>query len=242
MEYADGSIYYIFATGTTPPGTYSPSYTTPADKVPVALYFYAAASGGFPPYQVDVDEVRVTPAGASQAPLPPSYAFTGEWWEQDYQLLHLRARWYDVQNGIFLSKDAWEGSSLRPQSLNGWSYVEGNPVNSTDPSGMFPDCQSSTSCKVEILSVPVRDYFTVLGHTLIIYTGRKGNINIIEAGPDNGQLIMRKPLEPANPAERVNLNIASKWPYGGRVTVAEGESTCDKWICLKSKFMAIHLN
>ncbi|MBI1877046.1 MAG: hypothetical protein HYR94_02210 [Chloroflexi bacterium] len=137
VEYTDGSTYYIFSNGTTPWGTtrYTPSYTTPGDKVPVALYFYAAASGLFPPYQVDVDQVCVTPVVASQAAVNPAYGFSGEWWEQDVQLLHLRARWYDVQNGIFLSKDAWPGDVMRPQSLNGWSYVEGNPVNLTDPSG-----------------------------------------------------------------------------------------------------------
>jgi hypothetical protein len=50
-------------------------------------------------------------------------------------LLHLRARWYAPETGTFLSKDAWEGDERRSLSLNGWNYVEGNPVKNTDPSG-----------------------------------------------------------------------------------------------------------
>ncbi len=29
----------------------------------------------------------------------------------------------------------WQGDYTRPQSLDGWAYVEGNPINYTDPSG-----------------------------------------------------------------------------------------------------------
>jgi hypothetical protein len=29
----------------------------------------------------------------------------------------------------------WQGNYSRPLSLNGWTYVEGNPINRTDPSG-----------------------------------------------------------------------------------------------------------
>ncbi|MBK7450192.1 MAG: hypothetical protein IPJ47_12525 [Anaerolineales bacterium] len=32
----------------------------------------------------------------------------------------------------------WGGEYNRPLSLNGWGYVEGNPVNYVDPSGNIP--------------------------------------------------------------------------------------------------------
>jgi hypothetical protein len=38
--------------------------------------------------------------------------------------------------GRFLTKDSWQGDYYRPLSLNRWNYVEGNPVNYTDPSGL----------------------------------------------------------------------------------------------------------
>ena len=65
------------------------------------------------------------------------YGYTGEWWEADAGLLHLRARWYAPGTGTFLSRDAWPGDVRRGQSLNGWSYVEGNPINWVDPSGLY---------------------------------------------------------------------------------------------------------
>lgn len=67
------------------------------------------------------------------------YGFTGEWWEGEVELLHLRARWYDPEIGRFISKDVWIGSPERPLTLNGWNYVEGNPVNLVDSSGHFPE-------------------------------------------------------------------------------------------------------
>jgi hypothetical protein len=37
--------------------------------------------------------------------------------------------------GVFPSLDPFEGTMTRPMSLNGYNYVEGNPVNLVDPSG-----------------------------------------------------------------------------------------------------------
>ncbi len=50
-------------------------------------------------------------------------------------LIYLRARYMNPRLGIFLARDPWEGDVLRPGSMNGFNYVEGNPVNAVDPSG-----------------------------------------------------------------------------------------------------------
>jgi RHS repeat-associated protein len=66
--------------------------------------------------------------GASQ------YGYAGEWTDAS-GMQHLRARYYDPSVGRFVSRDIWEGFVTRPQSLNHWIYVEGNPINRTDPRG-----------------------------------------------------------------------------------------------------------
>jgi RHS repeat-associated protein len=66
------------------------------------------------------------------------YGYTGEWWNSEVGLLHLRARWYLPETGTFLSRDPWAGNILWSQTLNGWSYVENNPTNLIDPSGYCP--------------------------------------------------------------------------------------------------------
>jgi hypothetical protein len=40
--------------------------------------------------------------------------------------------------GRFLTRDTWSGDANKPMSLNRWAYTEGNPINSTDPTGNNP--------------------------------------------------------------------------------------------------------
>jgi len=70
-----------------------------------------------------------------------AYGYTNEYTSQG--LVYLRARMYAPGMGRFLTRDTWGGDYNRPLSLNRWMYVEGNPVNLTDPTGRFPEwCKS----------------------------------------------------------------------------------------------------
>jgi RHS repeat-associated protein len=75
------------------------------------------------PYGVEV--------GSAQAGL----GYTGEWYDGDMGMVYLRARWYDVYLNQFVSPDPIVPDYRNPQSINGYVYVLGNPVNYTDPSG-----------------------------------------------------------------------------------------------------------
>jgi RHS repeat-associated protein len=66
------------------------------------------------------------------------YGFTGEPFDPTAWLVYLRARYYRPLIGAFVSRDAYEGTMIRPMSRNRYSWVEGNPVNRVDPSGMIP--------------------------------------------------------------------------------------------------------
>ncbi|MEP7136092.1 MAG: RHS repeat-associated core domain-containing protein, partial [Chloroflexota bacterium] len=56
------------------------------------------------------------------------------------KLIYLRSRMYSPLTGRFTTQDSWQGDYNRPLSLNRWMYVEGNPVNRRDPSGLCPNC------------------------------------------------------------------------------------------------------
>ncbi len=69
-------------------------------------------------------------AGSAQT----SYGFTGEFTDPS-GMVYLRARYYNPNDGRFLTRDTWMGDYNSLLSLNRWLYVEGNPVNRNDPSG-----------------------------------------------------------------------------------------------------------
>ncbi len=54
-------------------------------------------------------------------------------------MLYLRARWYDPQQGRFLSRDPWDGDLSNPQTLNPYAYAHSQPTRYTDPSGKWVD-------------------------------------------------------------------------------------------------------
>jgi RHS repeat-associated protein len=62
------------------------------------------------------------------------YGFTGRERDADTGLMYYRARWYDPQQGRFLSEDpiGLEGG------VNLYAYVGNDPANSSDPLGLWP--------------------------------------------------------------------------------------------------------
>lgn len=72
-----------------------------------------------------------------------SFLYTGEQKDDAAGLYYLRARYYNPGNGRFLTSDPFQGELESPQSQNKYSYVENNPVNSTDPLGLYSMGQGS---------------------------------------------------------------------------------------------------
>jgi len=64
-----------------------------------------------------------------------TYGFTNEY--QSQGKIYLRARFYAPSIGRFLTRDTWNGDANSPMSFNKWGYVEGNPINRVDPTGLF---------------------------------------------------------------------------------------------------------
>ncbi len=88
------------------------------------------------------DSYGITPYGESVTPgasNATSNPFTwlgayGVMQEGATSLYYMRARWYDSSTARFLSRDPI--SSLAPQKINPYQYVEANPISSVDPLGL----------------------------------------------------------------------------------------------------------
>jgi RHS repeat-associated protein len=66
-----------------------------------------------------------------------SYLYTGEQYDKNLGEYYLRARYYSSSQGRFTGRDPFDGMLSEPLSLNKYAYVHGNPINSTDPTGML---------------------------------------------------------------------------------------------------------
>jgi RHS repeat-associated protein len=63
------------------------------------------------------------------------YGFTGEQADAATNLIYLRARYYSPSLKTFMSRDPWQGTGWRPETLSYYVYVANNPVLHADPSG-----------------------------------------------------------------------------------------------------------
>ena len=59
-------------------------------------------------------------------------------------LYYMRSRYYNVSIKRFMNRDTLRGDMSNSQSLNRYSYVQGNPVSYTDPFGTSPYADVST--------------------------------------------------------------------------------------------------
>ena len=66
-----------------------------------------------------------------------NHRYTGEYFDQESGLYHLRARDYDPVIGRFISMDEHPGTQIIPLTLNKYLYGNADPVNHIDPSGNF---------------------------------------------------------------------------------------------------------
>ena len=67
---------------------------------------------------------------------PPNYKFTGYERDPETGLDYAFARYYSARLGRFLSTDPIGGAIGDLQSHNAYAYVENNPANAVDPSGL----------------------------------------------------------------------------------------------------------
>ncbi|MCM1161698.1 MAG: hypothetical protein NC412_10780 [Roseburia sp.] len=74
-------------------------------------------------------------------------------------LYYMRARYYNTDIKRFINRDILDGTIGNGQSLNKYSYVQGNPVTLTDPFGLCP------------VGGSLNEYLKMLGHTALDLLG-----------------------------------------------------------------------
>ena len=96
------------------------------------------------------------------------YLYTGEQFDPHLGFYYLRARYLNTGTGRFWTRDSWEGNQSDPISLHKYLYCHADPVNGTDPSGLFllVDFQLRSSIEIggrsHMLPQQVRAYQTAV--------------------------------------------------------------------------------
>lgn len=112
------------------------------------------------------------------------FGATGEMVDVTGQV-YLRSRYYNPNFGYFSSLDPFEGTLERLMSLNRYSWVENNPANMIDPTGLQA---VETLCGLAVLS-PFDLFF---GDLLCLAIGGVALIGAIRAGQAAAQLNMEE--------------------------------------------------
>jgi RHS repeat-associated protein len=81
-----------------------------------------------------VESQKYEAFGKATGSLSTRYGYTGREYDADTKLNYYRARWYDAEQGRFLSSDPIGFKA----GENFYSYVGNSPMNKKDPSGLFP--------------------------------------------------------------------------------------------------------
>lgn len=64
-------------------------------------------------------------------------SFTGYTWDNYLGLYYARNRYYDPDAGVFVSSDPYPANRKDMLDLNRYTYVQSDPINNTDPLGLF---------------------------------------------------------------------------------------------------------
>ena len=65
--------------------------------------------------------------------------YAGEYYDEELDMIYLRARYYNPQIGRFTSLDIEEGEIASPLDMNRYVYCRNNPIKYVDPSGEVAD-------------------------------------------------------------------------------------------------------
>ena len=94
-----------------------------------------------------------------------NYLYRGEQYDSDLGLYYLRARYYNLATGLFVSRDPLDGIAFMPITLRKYLYAGSDPVNYVDPSGrdLFGYAAESSAAVPEAKLVSIYGCFAGAG-------------------------------------------------------------------------------
>ncbi|GAA2833239.1 RHS repeat-associated core domain-containing protein [Kitasatospora paracochleata] len=150
------------------------------------LVYHSADPHGTNGVQIDTDAAQTVtrrptdPFGNARGTQPGSgtwagsKGFVGGSADDATGLTHLGAREYDAVHGRFISPDPILGAG-DPQQWNGYAYSDNNPVNGSDPSGLF--CDGCSANNPDSVWNPTSPNFGGIGCTTEACYNRDGSID-----------------------------------------------------------------
>ncbi|MGG1264994.1 RHS repeat-associated core domain-containing protein [Brevibacillus laterosporus] len=76
---------------------------------------------------------------SKQEKMSNPFLYAGELYDEESGLIYLRVRYYDPNDGRFITEDTYKGQVDNPLSLNRYTYTENNPIRYIDPTGHWKD-------------------------------------------------------------------------------------------------------
>jgi RHS repeat-associated protein len=86
------------------------------------------------------------------------FRFQGQWLENSTGIYNFRARDYDAQTGMVLSRDAIDPMEQQPEALNPYQFAYSNPQLYSDPTGMFTLLELNSSQQIDRILTTSQQY------------------------------------------------------------------------------------
>jgi RHS repeat-associated protein len=110
----------------------------------------------FLPYGEEIGANSVGRNGQWGSTTDVAQKFTGQIRDQETGMDYFNARYFNAALGRFTSPDPGNAGAdpANPQTWNGYGYLNGNPMNAVDPSGMTTCSQSNSYCGYVVFNTP----------------------------------------------------------------------------------------
>ena len=131
-----------------------------------------------------------------------SVGWNGEYTDPATGMVWLRARWFDPASARFIVADPWQGNPATPVSLNRYLYANADPVNNTDPSGLFTgtlvEQDATIALQLEINSISSAYYLGLLSTLRTATMIVAATAGVLTAGGGTYWLVTSQAGDPTN--------------------------------------------